>query len=90
MRRPDPEMAEGVGMWSHLMTAMGLLAVLTNTAIICFTEGTLQGRQEACYRERGSVIDTLYGMQLLYVRTQSNIDLLPPLNKNRMLLGVLG
>ncbi|CAM9287375.1 unnamed protein product [Ectocarpus sp. 12 AP-2014] len=42
MRRPDAEMAEGVGMWSTLMEAMGFLAVLTNTAIICFTGGTLQ------------------------------------------------
>ncbi|CAM9423223.1 unnamed protein product [Scytosiphon promiscuus] len=41
MRRPEAEMAEGVGMWSTLMEAMGFLAVLTNTAIICFTGGTL-------------------------------------------------
>lgn len=41
MRRPDAEMAEGVGMWSTLMEAMGFLAVLTNTAIICFTGGAL-------------------------------------------------
>ena len=41
MRRPDAEMAEGVGMWSNLMEAMGILAVLTNTAIICFTGGGL-------------------------------------------------
>lgn len=44
MRRPDAEMAEGVGMWSTLMEAMGLLAILTNTAIICFTSGTLDSR----------------------------------------------
>ena len=44
MRRPDAEMAEGVGMWSTLMEAMGLLAILTNTAIICFTSGTLESR----------------------------------------------
>ncbi|CAN0155383.1 unnamed protein product, partial [Laminaria digitata] len=41
MRRPDAEMAEGVGMWSTLMEAMGILSVLTNTAIICFTGGGL-------------------------------------------------
>lgn len=44
MRRPDAEMAEGVGMWSTLMEAMGFLAVLTNTAIICFTGGTLDNK----------------------------------------------
>lgn len=44
MRRPDPEMAEGVGMWSNLMQAMGFLSVFSNTAIICFTGGTLNGR----------------------------------------------
>lgn len=44
MRRPDAEMAEGVGMWSTLMEAMGFLAVLTNTAIICFTGGTLDSK----------------------------------------------
>lgn len=44
MRRPDAEMAEGVGMWSTLMEAMGFLAVLTNTAIICFTGGALDSK----------------------------------------------
>eukprot|EP00903_Cladosiphon_okamuranus_P010788 g10194.t1 len=44
MRRPDAEMAEGVGMWSTLMEAMGILAVLTNTGIICFTGGALDSK----------------------------------------------
>ncbi len=42
-RRPDPEIAESVGMWNYLMEAVGLLAVFTNTAIICFTGDTLDG-----------------------------------------------
>jgi hypothetical protein len=42
-KRPDPEIAEHVGMWGDLVEAMGLLAVFTNTAIICFTMDTLEG-----------------------------------------------
>ncbi len=42
-RRPDPEIAESVGMWNHLMEAVGLLAIFTNTAIICFTGEMLDG-----------------------------------------------
>lgn len=44
MKRPDPDMAEGVGMWSTLMEAMGILSVLTNSAIICFTGGALNDK----------------------------------------------
>ncbi len=42
-RRPDPEIAESVGMWNYLMEAVGLLAIFTNTATICFTGNTLDG-----------------------------------------------
>jgi hypothetical protein len=40
-RRPFPTPAESIGMWGSLMEGMGLLAVYTNTAIICFTSETI-------------------------------------------------
>ena len=41
-RRPFPTPAESIGMWGQLMEGMGLLAVYTNTAIICFTSRSLE------------------------------------------------
>lgn len=43
MRRPDPELAEEVGMWTTLMASMSFFSVFSNTAIICFSSGTMVG-----------------------------------------------
>lgn len=42
-RRPDPNLAETVGVWGALMDAMATIAVLTNSGIICFATKSLDG-----------------------------------------------
>jgi hypothetical protein len=40
-RRPHIELAEDVGAWGYLMQVMMLLGVLSNTALIVWTSGSL-------------------------------------------------
>ena len=41
-RRPIPHPARDIGAWKHVLQALGLIAVVTNSGILAFTSNTFE------------------------------------------------